>query len=175
MKAFPKLRSFNATFDHVQHLQGAAHPQAGCAACHAPLRRNSLALSIPAGLAGHTQCYTCHTPNAQSNGRDIASCATCHKQSARYVRASTNARAFRASFSHAEHGARQRLNCTDCHRARRGVPQLQQVASPGTSEHFANARAQSCLTCHNGRRAFGDSNFNDCKKCHKATTFRMPL
>jgi len=173
MKDFPKLASFNAQFDHAQHMQGAARPQAGCSACHSPLRRSSAALSIPAGLGAHAQCYTCHTPNASSNGRDIASCSTCHEQG-RLVRASTNARAFAASFSHAEHGARQRLNCADCHRARSNVPQLQQVTAPRTAQHFANSRAQSCLTCHNGRRAFGDADFNDCRKCHKGQSFQMP-
>jgi len=154
MKDFPKLASFNAQFDHAQHMQGAA-------------------LSIPAGLGAHAQCYTCHTPNASSNGRDIASCSTCHEQG-RLIRASTNARAFAASFSHAEHGARQRLNCADCHRARSNVPQLQQVTAPRAAQHFANSRAQSCLTCHNGRRAFGDADFNDCRKCHKGQSFQMP-
>lgn len=173
IKDFPKLASFNAQFDHAQHMQGAARPQSGCSACHTPLRRSSAALSFPSGLAAHSQCYTCHTPNASSNGRDIASCNTCHEQG-RLVRASTNARAFAASFSHAEHGARQRLNCADCHRARSNVPQLQQVTAPLTAQHFAASRAQSCLTCHNERRAFGDADFNDCRKCHKGQTFQMP-
>ncbi|MFN2456032.1 MAG: cytochrome c3 family protein [Pyrinomonadaceae bacterium] len=172
LKGFPKLQSFNALFDHAQHNQGEARPQAGCAACHAPLRRGGAALAIPSGLAAHSQCYTCHTPNASANGRDIGSCNTCHEQG-RLVRASMNARAFAASFSHADHSARQRLGCADCHRTRSGVPQLQQVTATITAQHFANSRAQSCLTCHNGRRAFGDANFNDCRKCHKSQSFQM--
>ncbi len=172
LKGFPKLASFNAMFDHAQHGQGDARPPAGCASCHTPLRRGTAALSIPAGLAAHTECYTCHTPNASANGRDIGSCSTCHEQG-RLVRASTSARAFGASFSHAEHGLRQRLSCADCHRARSGVAPLQQITAPQTSQHFARSRAQSCLTCHNGRRAFGDANFNDCRKCHKGQSFQM--
>jgi c(7)-type cytochrome triheme protein len=172
LKSFPKLASFNAQFDHAQHMQGEARPQAGCSACHAPLRRAAIALSIPAGLNAHAQCYTCHTPGATSNGRDIGSCSTCHELGQR-VRASTNARAFAASFSHAEHGPRQKLSCNDCHRTRSNVPQLQQVTAPRTAQHFANTRAQSCLSCHNGQRAFGDADFNDCRKCHKGQTFQM--
>lgn len=176
LKAFPSSfkESFNMKFDHAQHNAGAARPQTGCAFCHTPARRG-VAFNIPASLSAHNQCYVCHTPGAQSpvTGRDISSCATCHAQSA-YVRTSTNARAFRASFSHADHGARQRLSCADCHSLAPGFPQSRQVSVPRTAEHFTNARAQSCMTCHNGKRAFGDTNFNDCRRCHQGQTFRMP-
>ena len=175
VKSFPSIRSFNAKFDHAQHNTGAARPASGCVACHTPASRRSAAMTIPAGFNAHGQCYTCHTSNAQSNGRDIASCGVCHSQSARFFRTSTNARAFRASFSHATHGARQRLGCADCHNLRAGLPQSRQVTAPSVSQHFNTTRAQSCMTCHNGRRAFGDADFNDCKRCHKAQTFRMGI
>lgn len=175
VKSFPSLRSFNAKFDHAQHNTGAARPASGCVACHTPASRRSAAMTIPAGFNAHTQCYTCHTSNAQSNGRDIASCGVCHSLSARYFRTSTNARAFRASFSHATHGARQRLGCNDCHNLRAGAAQSRQVTAPAVSQHFNTTRAQSCMSCHNGRRAFGDADFNDCKRCHKAQTFRMGI
>jgi c(7)-type cytochrome triheme protein len=177
LKAFPSsfTESFNMKFDHAQHNTGAARPQTGCAFCHTPARRG-VALNIPASLSAHNQCYLCHTSGARSpvTGRDISSCATCHAQST-YVRTSTNARAFRASFSHADHGARQRLSCADCHSLAPGFPQSRQVSVPRTAEHFSSARAQSCMTCHNGRRAFGDTDFNDCKRCHQGQTFRMPV
>ena len=80
--------------------------------------------------------------------------------------------AFRVGFSHAAHGARQRLSCADCHRARAGLPQSRQVSSPLAAEHFQSARAQSCMTCHDDRRAFGDANFRDCRRCHRGQTFR---
>jgi c(7)-type cytochrome triheme protein len=175
VKSFPSLRSFNAKFDHAQHNTGAARPASGCAACHTPASRRSAAMTIPAGFNAHAQCYTCHTSNAQSNGRDIASCGVCHSLTARYFRTPTNARAFRASFSHATHGARQRLGCNDCHNLRAGLPQSRQVTAPAVSQHFNTTRAQSCMTCHNGRRAFGDADFNDCRRCHKAQTFRMGI
>jgi len=172
-KAFPSIRSFNAKFDHAQHNTGAARPSNGCVACHTPVARRGAAMTIPANFNAHDQCYKCHTPNAQSNGRDIASCGVCHSLAANYFRTSTNARAFRASFSHATHGARQRLGCADCHNLRAGLPQSRQVTAPSVAQHFNTTRAQSCMTCHNGRRAFGDADFNDCKRCHKAQTFRM--
>lgn len=171
VKNFPNLRSFNVKFDHQQHMTGEARPDNGCAACHSPARRG-VALSIPAGLNAHTQCYTCHTPGAQSGGRDIASCGVCHDQG-RYSRTSTNARAYNVGFRHSDHGPRQRLNCADCHNIRGGLPQSRQVSSPRTAFHTTNVRAQSCMTCHNGRRAFGDEDFGDCRRCHKGSTFRI--
>jgi c(7)-type cytochrome triheme protein len=173
VKGFPSLRSFNAKFDHAQHNRGAARPASGCAACHTPAARRAAAMTIPAGFNAHAQCYNCHQPGSESNGRDIASCGVCHSLTARYSRTSTNARAFRANFSHATHGARQRLGCADCHNLRAGLPQSRQVTAPSVSQHFNTTRAQSCMTCHNGRRAFGDADFNDCKRCHKAQTFRL--
>ena len=173
VKAFPSIRSFNAKFDHAQHNTGAARPANGCAACHTPASRRAVAMTIPAGFNAHGQCYTCHTSNAQASGRDIASCGVCHSQTGRFFRTSTNARAFRASFSHATHGPRQRLGCADCHNLRAGLPQSKQVTATLVSQHFNTTRAQTCMTCHNGRRAFGDADFNDCRKCHKSQTFRM--
>jgi c(7)-type cytochrome triheme protein len=172
VKNFPALRSFAARFDHAQHGAGAARPAGGCAACHQPSARRAAALTIPAGLAAHSNCYACHTPNAQAGGRDIATCGTCHTASERFFRTPTLAPAFRVGFSHAAHGSRQRLSCADCHRARAGLPQSRQVSSPLAAEHFQSARAQSCLTCHDDRRAFGDANFRDCRRCHTGQTFR---
>ncbi len=170
LKDFPRLASFNVKFDHAQHLRGGARPEAGCASCHAPMRRG-VALSIPAGLAAHSNCYECHTPGANSGGRDIASCGACHSL-ARYARTSTNARAFAVSFSHAEHSPRQGLRCDECHNVRAGAPQSRQVTAPRPTQHFAT-RGQSCMTCHNNRRAFGGDDFNDCKRCHTGSSFRF--
>jgi hypothetical protein len=39
--------------------------------------------------------------------------------------------------------------------------------------HHVTTRAQSCMTCHNDRRAFGTENFANCKRCHEGTTFRF--
>src|SRR4029077_6255784 len=92
--------TFNIKFDHAQHMTGAARPKNGCTSCHASPLRRGVALSIPSNLAAPDQCNTCHTPNTQANGRDLASCGVCHNQNA-YSRTSTEATAFRLAFSHA--------------------------------------------------------------------------
>jgi c(7)-type cytochrome triheme protein len=178
LKGFPTKfnESFNVRFDHAQHMTGNARPQSGCAACHGRSGGRAAALAIPAGLAAHNQCYSCHTPSSKSqSGKEIASCGVCHSQKP-YARTLTNARAFRYAFSHAKHGPAQRLACADCHQLTAGAPQSRQVNSPAAFEHFPSARGQTCLTCHNGRRSFGgDLAFKDCRRCHTSASFKMPL
>jgi len=171
LKAFPGLASFNMRFDHASHTQGGARPEQGCVSCHRPARRG-VALTIPAGPSAHDNCYRCHTPNAQAAGRDISSCSTCHAQGG-YARTPAGSRAYSVSFSHADHGARQNLRCDSCHQVRAGAAQRRQVSAPQPTQHFGSARAQSCMTCHNDRRAFGGDDFADCKRCHKGQTFRF--
>jgi c(7)-type cytochrome triheme protein len=177
LKSFPAnfKERFNVKFDHAQHMNAAVRPQNGCAACHSAGANRGTALSIPASMSAHSQCYVCHTPSRKSaSGRDLASCGVCHDQKS-YARTSTNARAFSASFSHAKHGPRQRLECAACHSLTPGLPQGRQVSSPRTAEHFVIGGGQSCLTCHNGKRSFGgDLAFKDCRRCHTSATFRMP-
>ena len=171
VKNFPSLRSFNVRFDHAQHNAGAGRPPEGCASCHAPARRG-VALTIPAGLDAHANCYQCHTPQARAAGRDLGSCGACHAPGP-HRPATTGARAFRVGFSHAAHGPRQGMACADCHAVRPGLPRSRQVSSPLPSQHFGPPRAQSCMTCHDNRRAFGGDDFSDCKRCHKGQTFRF--
>ncbi|MFL6333534.1 MAG: cytochrome c3 family protein [Pyrinomonadaceae bacterium] len=170
VKPFPALSSFNVTFDHARHIRGAARPAANCAACHRPARRG-VALSIPSGTAAHTTCFQCHGPGAQSAGRDISSCGTCHKVS-RYARTQEWARAFGVNFSHAAHTSRG-LSCAACHSVRAGAAQGRQVASPVPLHHHAPARANSCMTCHNNTRAFGGDDFSDCTRCHRGNAWRF--
>jgi len=156
VKAFPPLRSFDARFDHAKHRDAA------CATCH---RRNrgGVGLSIPARVNAHVTCFSCHTPGAKANGRDISSCSTCH-QLGRFVRTSERAAAYRVGFSHASHDASEKLACAACHSVRgRGV------SSPLPLNHHAPARASSCATCHNGQRTFGGDDFSVCKRCHKGS------
>lgn len=171
VKGFPSLKSFSARFDHAAHAQGSARPEQGCASCHQPMRRG-VALSLPAGASAHQNCYSCHTPGAQGSGRDISTCATCHALGG-YRRTGTGSRAYAVSFSHATHGARQNLRCDSCHTVRAGAGQGRQVASPQPTQHFGSARARSCMTCHDNRRAFGGDDFADCKRCHKGQTFKF--
>ncbi len=174
LKGFPTRfnERFNVKFDHAQHLASGVRPRNGCAACHSGWLRRGAALSIPAGLNAHNDCYSCHTPDSKSlAGREMASCGVCHDQKP-YSRTSTNSRAFRYAFSHAKHGPRQGLGCDDCHRVTAGRPQRRQVSSPTPTEHFPVGR-MNCFTCHNGRRAYGgDLAFEDCRKCHTGPTFR---
>lgn len=177
LKGFPTnfKERFNIRFDHAQHMSPAARPKNGCSACHTTGLNRGVAFSIPTGLNAHTQCYVCHTPASKSaGGRDLASCGVCHEQK-NYARTSTNAAAFRASFSHAKHGPRQRLECAACHSLTPGGGQGKQVSAPRTAEHFSVGSGQSCQSCHNGKRTFGgDLAFKDCRRCHSGATFRLP-
>jgi len=172
LKSFPRLVSFAAEFDHAQHLKGieAARPVRGCTACHSPANRG-VAESIPARLNAHRVCYECHSPGQSAS--KTSSCGSCHRLGS-YSPTSTAARAYRMGFSHADHGPHERLTCDRCHDARgRGLPQARQVASIIPAQHYPNPRTQSCATCHNGQRAFGDKgpNFEVCKRCHKGLKF----
>ena len=172
-KTFPGLISFNAKFDHAQHLLGqeGARPGNGCAACHTPANRG-VAQTIPARLSAHQTCYQCHSPGKQAG--NFSSCGSCH-EFGRYSRTPIAARSYRVGFSHADHNARKRMNCDSCHRVKaQGLRQRQQVSSILPAQHYANPRAQTCKTCHNGKRTFGDTGpgFTDCVRCHKGMNFK---
>lgn len=170
VKPFPSLRSFNVMFDHSRHV-GAGQSRAACATCHKTDRRG-VALSIPAGLNAHATCFQCHAPRAQSNGRDISSCGTCHSLGG-FSRTPTWARAYRVNFSHTDHVQRRGLSCAECHNIRAGASQGRQVTAPAPEMHHLSARAMNCASCHNDKRAFGIANFANCKKCHEGTSFRF--
>ena len=163
MKPFPRLRSFNMKFDHARHLGSV-----NCAGCHRPAR-GGVALSIPSGFNAHTTCFRCHSERAQSGGRDISSCGTCH-QLGGYSRTSQFARAFRVGFNHREHNE---VTCRECHQILAGMPQRRQVTQPQALNHHATGRGKSCLTCHDGKRAFGGDDFSVCKRCHTGATWRF--
>ena len=165
VKAFPPLRSFDARFDHAKHA-GAA-----CATCHRQ-SRSGVGLSIPSRLNAHVTCYSCHTPGAQANGRNISSCSTCH-QLGRPVRTSEQAPAYRVGFSHASHDASEKLACAACHQVRAGLPRGRQVSAPLSLNHHAPAGASSCATCHNGQRTFGGDDFSACRRCHKGSAWHF--
>ena len=158
-------------FDHAAHNRGGGRPAEGCIACHKPLR-GGVAQSIPVSINAHNQCYSCHTANRIVAGRDIGSCNMCHSLGG-YQRTSTIGVAFRANFSHSDHSAKQRLGCADCHSVKAGAAQSKQVSSPIVAQHFSVSRAMSCMNCHNDKRAFGERNFANCKKCHSQPNFNM--
>ena len=165
LKPFPRLINFRMKFDHSVHLKMGS---VSCGTCHRP-SRGGVAMSIVAGFSAHTTCYRCHTPHAQSGGRDISSCGTCH-QLGSYSRTPEFMPAFRVSFNHAKH---QKLPCTECHQVRARMPQRRQMTMPEPLNHHATGREQSCMTCHNGKRAFGGDDFSVCKRCHTGTTWHF--
>ena len=165
LKPFPGLRSFNMKFDHARHMKMGALT---CATCHRSAR-GGVALSIPAGFNAHATCYRCHTGKAQSDGRDISSCGTCH-QLGSYSRTPSLAQSFRVGFSHAKHAD---TACNACHQIRAGMPQRRQVTQPQPLHHHATGNGQSCLTCHDGKRAFGGDDFTACTRCHTGQAWRF--
>ena len=165
MKSFPRLKSFSMKFDHSRHINMEG---VNCDTCHRPTR-GGVGLSIPAGFNAHQTCYRCHTPRAQAQGRDISSCRTCH-QLGSYRRTPEFAQAFRVGFNHAKH---QKLTCVECHQVRAGMAQGRQVASPAPLNHHAKAGTESCMSCHDGKRAFGGDDFSVCKRCHTGTKWQF--
>ena len=165
VKAFPPLRSFDARFDHAKHA-GAA-----CATCHRR-NRSGVGLSIPSRQNAHVTCFSCHTPGAQANERNISSCSTCH-QLGRLARTPEQAPAYRLGFSHANHDASEKLACGACHQVRAGLPRGRQVSAPLPLNHHAQASAFSCASCHSGQRAFGGDDFSVCKRCHKGSAWHF--
>lgn len=162
VKPFPGLKSFNVKFDHARHSSVGTT----CATCHRP-NRKGVAFSIPGGLNAHTVCFACHTQDAD---RRLSSCSTCHELG-RHVPTNERAAAFRLGFSHRNHGAGQNLMCSACHRVVSGS-QIG-VTSPMALNHHAPSRALSCMTCHNGKRAFGGDDFSVCTRCHTGSSWRF--
>ena len=167
LKPFPGLSSFKMRFDHARHIRMG---NAGCATCHRPTR-GGVAMTIPAGFNAHVTCFQCHNPQAKSGDRDISSCGVCH-EAGRYLRTSQMASAFRIGFSHEKHNRDEQLSCNDCHRVRAGL-QRNEVTAPQPLNHHASPGALSCLTCHNGKRAFGGDDFSVCKRCHNRDTWHF--
>jgi c(7)-type cytochrome triheme protein len=165
VKSFSGLRGFGVKFDHAIHVS------AGCATCHRSTNRG-VALTIPSRENAHSTCNQCHGPGVQKEGRDLSSCDVCHTRGP-YQRPSISAKAYKINFSHAEHGIRQKLNCTDCHRTRAGASLRRSMSQPIPAMHHASGNAQSCMSCHNNKRAFGGDDFTDCKRCHQGSTFRF--
>ncbi len=167
MKSFPAsfIEPFNMKFDHAVHERGGARPAQGCAACHSPA--SGASLSIPVGIAAHSDCFSCHTPNLRVGKQNLGTCNTCHAVGG-YTRASTGGAAFSTSFTHDNHS---QLDCTSCHSVLAGAAQPHQVGSPVVGMHHYKGGGTSCASCHNDQTAFGDKDFNNCKRCHLGQSF----
>ena len=165
MKRFPGLRSFKATFNHARHTS-----QTNCATCHRPASGGA-ALSVPSGANAHLTCFACHGPKSDVGGRNIGSCSECH-QPGSPVRNTATAKAFSVNFDHGEH-TRRNMSCSACHTVRPGSSRGRQVSAPLASMHFAPSGTLSCASCHNNKKAFGGTDFKDCKQCHERNSFRF--
>ncbi|HKZ78377.1 MAG TPA: cytochrome c3 family protein [Pyrinomonadaceae bacterium] len=168
VKGFPPLKSFRVKFDHARHIGMAG---VSCSTCH-KAARGGVSFSIPVGFNAHIVCYSCHVPRRQAGGRDISSCGVCH-QLGGYARTPSWTTAFRMNFSHAKHSAAQGLNCNACHSVRAGTAQRRQVTAPQAANHHAVGTTQSCMSCHNGKAAFGGDDFSACKRCHTGNTWHF--
>ncbi|CAN5530739.1 hypothetical protein BH10ACI2_BH10ACI2_07310 [soil metagenome] len=161
MKVFPRLKSFSARFDHSRHAR-----QTNCATCHKSTGKG-VAFSKPSGALAHNTCFQCHTSQTP-----IGACNTCHSPGSP-PRTSEWAKAFTVNFSHQEHIRKGNMNCATCHSIRPGSARGAQVSSPLASMHFARAGTPSCAACHNSKRAFGPSDFTNCKRCHEGRNFKF--
>ena len=166
---------FNETISTSAQLQvkfahAAYGTGASCNTCHR-LNRNGVALSIPSRLNAHTVCFSCHTEKAESNGRNIASCATCHVPGS-FKRTSEGSVAFRMGFSHRKHDSSENLGCVECHKVRGGTSP-NDVSSPVALNHHASWRVTSCKSCHNGKKAFGGDDFSVCTRCHTGARWKF--
>jgi c(7)-type cytochrome triheme protein len=162
-RAFPTrfAEGFNMKFDHAAHTRGAGQPREGCAACHKP---SGPGQTIPVGIQTHSTCYACHTAESK-----IGTCNVCH-QMAPYTRTLQSQYSFKAIFTHGDHRA---VGCDECHKVVPGAPNARQVTHISILEHRA-APTNTCLQCHNGKRAFtGNDPFNvgSCVRCHKGPGF----
>jgi hypothetical protein len=176
LKSFPSSfnEPFNVKFDHAQHNTGSARPQRGCAGCHNSAINRGAGLSIPANIAAHNNCYTCHTPSSKSTaGREIAivwglprsESVPADEHYGAFVRFASVMRITTRASDFA---------CADCHKLTAPRHRRDRSVHPRQADHFATTRGQTCLTCHNGKRSFGgDLAFKDCKRCHSGPTFRM--
>ena len=87
-----------------------------------------------------------------------------------YARTPQFTQAFRVGFSHVKH---DKMTCNECPQVLAGMPQRRQVTNPEPLNHHATGRGQSCMTCHDGKRAFGGDDFSACKRCHTGATWRF--
>ena len=168
LKPFPRLSSFSMRFDHARHVRMG---NLNCSTCHRP-KRGSAAMAIPSGFNAHLGCFQCHSSGAKSGDRDISSCGVCHVLG-HPSRARETAPAFLVGFSHSMHGKSEGLTCNECHQVRAGATLRLQVSSPQPLNHHASDKALSCMSCHNGKRAFGGDDFSVCKRCHKGSAWHF--
>jgi c(7)-type cytochrome triheme protein len=148
LRRFPSIKSFTAKISHSAHFK-----ETNCSTCHKPQGK---VISIPAGANAHAACFQCHTSDKVVGERNIGSCSTCHEPGQpQRISAGSNTVGF--NFDHSNHSG---VSCDSCH-----ATNSDSAAVKIRTAMHSNT-ANSCATCHNGRRAFGAANFRDCRQCH---------
>lgn len=148
LKRFPSIRSFTAKINHSSHFK-----ETNCSTCHKP---QGNVISVPAGPNAHATCLQCHTSDKVVGEKNIGSCSTCHEPG-QPDRISVGANNVGFNFNHSSHS---KVSCNSCH-----ATNTDSAAVKIRTAMHSNT-ANSCATCHNGRQAFGATNFRDCRQCH---------
>ncbi|HNB69600.1 MAG TPA: cytochrome c3 family protein [Acidobacteriota bacterium] len=150
------------------------------------LVKNGVGVAFPA----HPECYACHTeqggkvtPGAhtvQPGALGPGNCAACHPTlidpkanppqplppGAQLLLTKISSPAYRYKFSHRDHEVKG-MKCIECHNINSSY-NTSEVPQPKAKAHLAkkSVAGQGCFSCHNGKRAFGDEDFNSCERCH---------
>lgn len=150
VKPFPQMKSFRVEFNHTAHFK-----ETNCATCH---KVQGVGMTVPAGSNAHETCFQCHTSDKVVGEKNIGNCSTCHVAGTanRIVPAMQN---IGFNFAHAKHSG---LGCNSCHSPAGSGNKMSEI---NVAMH--SGQANSCATCHNNQRAFGASNFSDCRRCHQ--------
>jgi c(7)-type cytochrome triheme protein len=142
-----------------------SHRDAGCVACHAPHGWQ---------IEGRDRCLTCHGDKAQHNPGPA--CAQCHEFKPAATAGKPGAGAGppaitfpsdpnspgKVTFEHAKHLAKG-AKCADCH------PKLFAMKKGATKLSMDSmGEGKTCGSCHDGKRAFGVMDGEQCDTCHKS-------
>lgn len=150
LKPFPAMKSFRAEFNHTAHFK-----ETDCATCH---QMQGDGMTVPSSGDAHATCFQCHTTDKIVGEKNIGSCSTCHVAgAANRIVDSTEKIGF--NFAHSKHSG---LDCKSCHSATGSGNKMSEI-----TVGMHSGQANSCVTCHNNQRAFGATNFNDCRRCHE--------
>jgi c(7)-type cytochrome triheme protein len=153
---FAGARSFGVKFEHSDHAK------ANCATCHKSAGKG-VSFSVPAGQNAHTTCFQCHSPTKQGTSQNNGYCFQCH-QPGSGERMAAAPMFIAGNFSHTKHKA---MACNSCHSTKGG-----DISAPTVAMHKTAKGTQSCATCHNNQKAFGED-FSNCKRCHTGENFKF--
>jgi len=162
-KSFPERQTFGMEFKHQTHavVDASGKKRADCSSCHN-------ASGTRATFPGHKECYVCHKAPDQVRPGERSpdgNCGVCHTTTGNRKPLSAGGPAYKYRFSHQTHLAKLGNRCDECHKVL-GEGAVE-VSQPKLSEHRGAGFANSCGSCHNGKRAFGGEIEHDqCARCH---------